>query len=123
MRDNGCVVNDVAMAHGGKQEILTPSGVKLPLMIKNGLPYLEHFLPNEKQMDEITREEFMTSRNTWDPTKLERPEGKSERLIKKFSPIPADVIDSYYNDQGDIRATKSDAIVDSKIEVDPVVVD
>ena len=57
------------------------------------------------------------------PTKLDSPEGESKRLIKQFSPIPADVIDSYYNDQGDIRATKSDAIVDSKTEVDPVVVD
>ena len=74
-------------------------------------------------MNEITREEFMTSRNTWDPTKYDSPEGESERLIKQFSPIPADVIDSYYNDQGDIRATKSDAIVGSKTEVDPVVVD
>ena len=64
MRDNGCVVNDVAMAHGGKQEILTSSGVKLPLIITNGLPYLEHFYPIVKQMNEIIREEFMTSRNT-----------------------------------------------------------
>ena len=123
MRDNGCVVSDVAMAHGGKQEILTSSGVKFPLIIKNGLPYLEHFYPTAKQMDEITREEFMTSRNTWDPTNLDSPEGESERLIKAFSPIPADIIDSFYNDQGDIRATKSDSSVDSRIEVHPVVVD
>ena len=33
MRDNGCVVNDAVLAHGGKQEILTPGGVKLPLII------------------------------------------------------------------------------------------
>ena len=55
MRDNGCVVNDVALAHGGKQEMLTPGGVKLPLIIKNGLPYLLHFLPTDKLMDEIVR--------------------------------------------------------------------
>ena len=67
MRDNGCVVNDVALAHRGKQEILTSGGVKLPLIIKNGLPYLEHFYPTQKQMDEITRVEFMTSQNLWDP--------------------------------------------------------
>ena len=42
MRDNGCLVNDVALAHRGKQEILTPGGVKLPLIIKNGSPYLVH---------------------------------------------------------------------------------
>ena len=27
MRDNGCVVNYVALAHGGKQEILSPTGL------------------------------------------------------------------------------------------------
>ena len=74
-------------------------------------------------MDEITKEEFMTSRNTWDPTKLDSLEIESEQMIKAFSPIPADNIDSFYNDQGDIRATKSDSGVDSKIEVDPAVVD
>ena len=31
MRDNVCLVNDVAKAHGGKQMMLTPGGVQLPL--------------------------------------------------------------------------------------------
>ena len=61
MRDNGCVVNDVAMAHGGKYMILTPGAVQLPFIIKNELSYLEHFYPTAKQMEEITKEEFMTS--------------------------------------------------------------
>ena len=66
-------------------------------------------------MEDITKEEFMTSRNTWDPTKLDSQEGESDRMIKQFSPIPIDIIDSFYNDQGDIRVTKSDSIVDSEI--------
>ena len=70
-------------------------------------------------MDEITREEFMTSINDWDSTKYDNPEGESERLIKQFSPIPADITNSYYNDQGDIRVTKGDAVVDPKIKDDP----
>ena len=82
MRDNGYVVNDVTLAHGGKQEILSPTGIKLPLIIKNGLPYLVYQYPIQKQMDEITREEFMTSINNWDPTKYDSLEGESERLIK-----------------------------------------
>ena len=86
MRDNGYVVNDVAKAHGGKQEILTSTGIKLPLIIKNGLPYLVHRYPTQKEMDEITREEFMTSINDWDPTKYDTPEGESQRLIKQFPP-------------------------------------
>ena len=72
MRDNRCLVNDVAKAYGGKQMMKTPNGVRLPLIIKNGLPYLEHYYPIERQMNEITREEFMTSKNTWVPTKLDK---------------------------------------------------
>ena len=56
MRDNGCLVNDVAKAHGGKQMMLTPGGVQLPFIIKNGLPYLEHYYPTERQFNKITRE-------------------------------------------------------------------
>ena len=71
MRDNGCLANDVAKAHGGKQMMMTLNGVRLSLIIKNGLPYLEHYYPTERQMKEITGEEFMTSKNTWVPTKLD----------------------------------------------------
>ena len=45
MRDNKYAVNDVAKAHGGTQEILTSTGVQLPIIIKNGLPYLVHHYP------------------------------------------------------------------------------
>ena len=48
MQDNQCLVNDVAKAHGGKQMMMTPNGVRLPLIIKNGLPYLEHYYPTER---------------------------------------------------------------------------
>ena len=72
-------------------------------------------------MKEITSEEFMTSKNTWDPTKLDVIGGASDLMISQFPPIPLDAIDSFYNDQGDICATKSDSKVDSKIG--PAVVD
>ena len=117
MRDNGCLVNDVDKAHKGTQAIMTPNSVWLPLVIKKGLPYLEHYYPTVKQMNEITREEFMTSKNTWDPTKLGDIEDPSDLSIRQFQPIPVDAIDSFYNSQGDIRGTKSD------LEVDPAVVD
>ena len=102
MRDNKCVVNDVAKAHGGRQEILTSTGVQLPVIIKNGLPYLVHYYPTQKQMDDIVREEFMTSPNDWDPTKYDNPEGEPELPFKQFSAIPPGITDSFYNDQGDI---------------------
>ena len=116
MQDNQCLVNDVAKAHGGKQTMLTPNGVRLPLIIKNGLPYLEHCYPTERQLNEITREEFVTSKNTWVPTKLDDIEGASDLMISKFPPIPIDAIDSFYNNQGDIRATKSNLKVDPAVE-------
>ena len=95
--------------------MLTLDGVRLPFIINNGLPYLEHYYPTKRQLNEITREKFTTSRNIWDPIKLDDPKGASDLMISQFSPIPIDIIDSFYNDQGDIRATKSDSIVDSEI--------
>ena len=90
MRDNRCLVNDVAKAHGGKQMIMTPNGVRLPLIIKNGLAYLEHYYPTDKQMKEITREEWMTSKSDWDPSKFDDIAGASDLSISQFSPIPLD---------------------------------
>ena len=117
IQDNGCLVNDVTKAHGGTQIIMTPNGVRLPLVIKNGLSYLEHYYLTVKQMDEITRENFMTSKNTLDPTKLDDIEGAFDLSIHQVQSIPVDAIDTFYNSQGDICATKSD------LEVDPAVGD
>ena len=96
MRDNGCLVNDIAKAHGGKQVILTPNGVRLPLIIKTGLPYLEHYYPTDQQMKDIKRMEWMTSKSDWDPSKFDDIAGASERSISQFPPIPLDTIDSFY---------------------------
>ena len=74
-------------------------------------------------MDEIIRVEFMTSRNPWDPTKYDSPEGESERLIKQMSPLPFDIIDSFVNDQGDIRVTKGDSIAEPTTKANPTVVE
>ena len=68
-------------------------------------------------MNEITSKEFITSKNTWVPTKLETIEGSSNIMISQFSSIPIDAIDSFYNDRGDIHVTKSGS------KVDPTVID
>ena len=107
MRDNGCLVNDVAIQHGGLYRILTPNGVQLPLTIKNEFMYLEHYYPTAKQMLEIDREEWMTEKTMWDPTKLDDIEGTAERLFKQFLPTCMDATDSLYNSRGDICAIKS----------------
>ena len=59
-------------------------------------------------MLEIDREEFMTSKNTWDPSKLDDTEGAAERHIKRFPPTAIDATDSFYDSQGNIRANTSD---------------
>ena len=82
MKDNGCLVNDVAIQHGELQRILIPNGVQLPLVMKNGLVYLKHYYPTAKQMLEINREEWMTTKTTWDPSKLDDINGTAERLIR-----------------------------------------
>ena len=86
--------------------IMTPNGVRLPLVIKNGLMHLEHYYPTAKQMAEITHEEFMTAKTDWDLSKLDDIEGASDLSIRQFPPTPIDATDSFYNSQGDIRATK-----------------
>ena len=63
----------------------------------------------------------MTSINDWDTAKYDTPEGESERVIKQFSPIPADITDSYYNDQGGIRVTKGDTVVVLQTKGDPYI--
>ena len=53
----------------------------------------------------------------WDLTKLDDIEGASDLSTRQFPSIPIDAIDSFYNSQGNIRATKSD------LEVDPAIGD
>ena len=67
-------------------------------------------------MNKIQREEWMTSKNDWDPSKFDDVAGASDLSISQFPPIPLDTIDPFYTTQGDIRATKSDLKSDSENE-------
>ena len=98
MQDNQCFVNNIDKVYRGKHTMMTPNGVKLPLIMKHELLYLEHYYSTARQMKEITREEFMTSKNTWNPTKLDDVDVASDLMISQFPPIPLDAIDSFYND-------------------------
>ena len=82
MRDHGFLVNDVVKRHGGKQMIMTPNGILLPLVIKNELTYLKHYHPTAKQMCGIRREEFMTSKSDWDPSKYDDIESATDLKIQ-----------------------------------------
>ena len=71
VRSHGILVNDVHMAHGGKQLITTPNGTNIPIIYKGGLPYIQHYYPTDQQMQEVTREEIMTSPATWNPSLID----------------------------------------------------
>ena len=48
VRSHGILVNDVHIAHGGKQMVTTPNGTNIPIIYKGGLPYFEHYYPTDK---------------------------------------------------------------------------
>ena len=54
MQDNRCLVNNIAKQNGGKQKIMTPNGVLLPLIIKNELMYLIHYGPQQSKCLTLT---------------------------------------------------------------------
>ena len=104
--------------------LLVSDGIQLPLIIKNGLLYLENYKPTERQMNEVTLEEFVCAKDDWNPSKLNDIEGAVEQMISQFSPHPSAAIDSFYNSQGNICTNKSDSKDDpvaSDSPNDPVV--
>ena len=71
VRSHGILVNDVNIAHEGKQMISTPNGTMIPIIYKGGLPYIQHYYPTDKQMRVIMREEIKTSPGEWNPSLLD----------------------------------------------------
>ena len=77
---------------------------------------LKHYYPTAKQMRDINREECMTSKNEWDPSKLDDTEGAAEWLIQTF-PTPIVATDSFYDLQGNVCAKKSDFGVSDALNI------
>ena len=74
----------------------------IPIIFKGRLPYTEHLYPTDKQMRDITREEITTSPGEWNPSLLDDSPNVSELQLKKFSPTLIDVIDNFYDMEGNI---------------------
>ena len=70
--------------------IQTPSGALIPVIIKDRLPYIEHYFPTDKQMLEISREEIMTLKNEWVPSKYNDP---SDAAKLRLQQIPTTLIE------------------------------
>ena len=71
VRSYGILVNDVNIAHGGKQMMSTPDRTMISIVYKGGLPYTQRYYQTDKQMLEITREEITTSPGEWNLSLLE----------------------------------------------------
>lgn len=55
---------------GGKQCIITPDGIVLPLSMRAGLPYLDMKVPTDKELEEIPHI-HLTADVPWDPSVLD----------------------------------------------------
>ena len=80
-------IDDKSVRIGGKQIIETLEGFTIPLIIKDGLVYIQSMgIPTNKDMEKLPHVMF-TSPREWDPTKLDYqypptyiPAGKSDHV-------------------------------------------
>jgi hypothetical protein len=63
-------VHDRSKAVGGKQCIITPDGVVIPLSIRSGLPYMDMRVPTKEQLETIPHI-VLTADTPWDPRVLD----------------------------------------------------
>ena len=92
--------------------ISTPNGTMVPIIYKDGLPYIQHYYPTDKQMREITREEIMTSPGEWNLSLLDDEPDASQKRLRQFPPTPIEQTDAFYNLEGQIIVQRSDVDVD-----------
>ena len=90
------------VVQGGKQIIITPSGLMILIFYKDGLPHIEYFYPTNRQMNEIVYEEIMTPASVWNPTLLDDTIGASDLRIKQLPTTTTEFTDGFYNSQGGI---------------------
>ena len=102
VRLHSILVNDVNIAHGGKQMISTPNGTLIPIVYKGGLPYIQHYYPTDKQMREIIREEIMTSQGEWNPSLLDDEPDATQKQLRQFPSTPIEQTYAFYNLEGQI---------------------
>ncbi len=101
MEAGGCAVFEKPPQVTGKiPHIRTPDGCKIPISIRNGLPYIELRPFTDKEWDELPRVD-MTNDNEWDPTvhDYQVPHDWYETQ-EQFS---ADKRDSMFTDEGEIK--------------------
>jgi hypothetical protein len=65
----GTLIDDVPIACGGTQRIVTPEGYKTPLSICDGLAYINMSPPSADDLDRYPHVIFIPN-NTWDPLLL-----------------------------------------------------
>ena len=66
----GGVVNDSALAVGGRQSLITPEGYIVPLHVRDGLFYMDMHAPSDEELRDLPHV-FLTSDAPWDPSVLD----------------------------------------------------
>ena len=102
VQSHSILINDVHIAHGGKQTISTPNDTTSSIVYKGSLPYFVHYYLTDKQMKEITREEITTSPAIWNPSVLDDAPDALQKRLRQFPSTPIEFTDSFYNMEGDI---------------------
>ena len=84
------MVDDHALAVGGKQRIMTIDGYVIPLDMHNGLPYIKTQPYTDTEYDELPHV-IMCSNNDWDPAVLDKKISDDDEwydAVENFSEIP-----------------------------------
>ena len=77
-------MDDIVMMLGGSQTITTLDGIIFPLVVKNGLCYLEQHKPTTLEMRLLPRV-IMTLAKPWDPTTNDKNNNVKHKMLSKLN--------------------------------------
>ena len=103
MEDYGCVINDKSKKVSGRHpDLETPSGHKVPIAIKKGLPYIQLRYPSDTELETLPRIKI-TSPQKWNPAVLDNT--VDETWYEEHSPDTA-------MESGEVAVPGDDGYVD-----------
>ena len=94
------VVDDRAIAVGGKQQITTLDGYVIPINIKGGLSYISMHPYTDSEWDSLPHI-TLTSDTLWDPSILDMDLDDDETWYDAVSDLPIEHVDDLFDCHGD----------------------
>ena len=101
LQDYGNVVCDTSTALGGLSRIDTVDGHRVPLVYRQGLPYIKQRRPIDIELTSLPHI-IMTSETRWDPRKYDDSHLSTADRLLQIPSTPIDITDEFYNRQGDV---------------------